>query len=399
MKLEFLDYDSIFEEAKIITNHEAVDSKTKKFNQDGIFSELIFGKLDNDGIQYSCDCGKYIGKFYNNKECDVCNTRVNFIQPMVKKLGWIDLRPNFVINPIFYHFISKIVRKVFLNGIIQYDKKFSRDGIIKDNENEKNPYANIGLFEFREKFWEIIDYFYEKSKNKQKHKFYNRLVENFDIIFIDKIPVFSTILRPAIMMKENLVFDEINNVYNNIINSNNQIKDSAKSEQTDLNILPILANIQSMVNELFDKVIENIKGKTGFIRNNIMGNRVNYSARNVITPLRAGHSLDSIILPYLTFLELYKFQIINLLSTMENINPIEANQIWSEATLKFNEKIYKIMRDLIEKTKGGVKILFNRNPTINYGSIMQLQVIDVKKDYNDLTASISNNILKPLGGD
>jgi len=39
------------------------------------------------------------------------------------------------------------------------------------------------------------------------------------------------------------------------------------------------------------------------------------------------------------------------------------------------------------------------NPTIAYGSILQLKIVDIKKDYDDLTASINNNILDPLGAD
>jgi len=39
------------------------------------------------------------------------------------------------------------------------------------------------------------------------------------------------------------------------------------------------------------------------------------------------------------------------------------------------------------------------NPTLNYGSIVCLKVIDIKKDYDDLTMSISNNILGMLAGD
>ena len=39
------------------------------------------------------------------------------------------------------------------------------------------------------------------------------------------------------------------------------------------------------------------------------------------------------------------------------------------------------------------------NPSISYGSILCLTIRDVKMDYEDLTLSISNNILPPLNGD
>ena len=39
------------------------------------------------------------------------------------------------------------------------------------------------------------------------------------------------------------------------------------------------------------------------------------------------------------------------------------------------------------------------NPSINIGSIMQMRIRNVKKDINDLTLSMSNNILSPFGAD
>jgi len=104
-------------------------------------------------------------------------------------------------------------------------------------------------------------------------------------------------------------------------------------------------------------------------------------------------------MPYLTFLELYKFQIINILHSVDNLNYNEALQRFNQATLKFDEYIYSIMNELIEKTEGGLQILLNRNPSINYGSILTLRIRAVKKCYDDFTLSLSNLLLHFLSGD
>ena len=104
-------------------------------------------------------------------------------------------------------------------------------------------------------------------------------------------------------------------------------------------------------------------------------------------------------MPYLTFLELYKFQIINIIQKADGINYNEALGIFNRAAMQFDDWVYLIMKEMVVKTKGGMMILLNRNPTINHGSIMLLRISDVKKAYNDVTISISNNILAPLGGD
>jgi len=70
--------------------------------------------------------------------------------------------------------------------------------------------------------------------------------------------------------------------------------------------------------------------------------------------------MNEVLLPYLTFLELYKFQIINLISIVYNKNEADSIKMWNEATINFNRNVYKIMQEIIKKTKGGVKILLNR---------------------------------------
>jgi hypothetical protein len=55
------------------------------------------------------------------------------------------------------------------------------------------------------------------------------------------------------------------------------------------------------------------------------------------------------------------------------------------------------MADIIKSDNIGIVI--NRNPTIAVGSMLYLKIKEIKKDINDLTASISNLILTPLNGD
>lgn len=104
-------------------------------------------------------------------------------------------------------------------------------------------------------------------------------------------------------------------------------------------------------------------------------------------------------MPYKTFLELYKFPLLNIASRAEGITFNEANKLYNESTTKFNPKMYRYMQELLNKSKGGVNIILNRNPTINIGSMMLLKIGEVKSDINDLTLSISNNILSSLNAD
>jgi len=96
-------------------------------------------------------------------------------------------------------------------------------------------------------------------------------------------------------------------------------------------------------------------------------------------------------------LELYKFEVISILKTTENISLKEAEKEWYKASLKYDDKVWKIMKKMVNDNEVGV--LLNRNPTINYGSILYLKVADVKKDFSDVTMSLHNSVLTVLAGD
>ena len=86
---------------------------------------------------------------------------------------------------------------------------------------------------------------------------------------------------------------------------------------------------------------------------------VNNSARNVIVPSKYLRP-NEIELGYTTFLELYKLEIISILTTIHGIPHSRAWSMWEEAKINFDEQIYKIMTFMLKKYKICCEI--NRNP-------------------------------------
>jgi DNA-directed RNA polymerase beta' subunit len=378
-----------------------------------LFSRTIFGDIDSKE-EYSCDCGALQGKFYEGSECQKCNTPVTFVGLNINKFGWIDLSLSkyneegnlieqgngcHLIEYIPYAQLEKIIGRENLRNIIQIRNTISITGEFVEDELEEirnsDPackYYYIGIEGFYNKYNEILDYYYELEggKNKDLYEF----LKNKDEIFTDKIPVISVILRPAMRTADGLKLDDINIKYQNILKNLEILKD--------VNTIQIIRDsaieqIQAEFMMLSEEILDAIKSKSGIIRNQICGTRINFSARNIISPAVAGYKIDEIVLPYLTFLELYKFEIINVIRTTENISLKAAEKIWYNATMKYNERVYLIMKKMISDNEVGV--LLNRNPTISYGSILYLRVANIKKDLNDLTMSIHNNILTCLAGD
>ena len=180
-------------------------------------------------------------------------------------------------------------------------------------------------------------------------------MKNREEIFTDKIPVVSIILRPAMRTADGLKLDDINIKYQNILKNLEILQD--------VNMIKIIRDstieqIQAEFMLLSEEVLDAIKSKSGLIRNQICGTRINFSARNIISPASAGYKIDEIVLPYLTFLELYKFEIINIIKTTEGITLKQAEKVWFDATLGFSEKIWKIMKKMI--TDNEVGVLLNR---------------------------------------
>jgi DNA-directed RNA polymerase beta' subunit len=397
MRLNLLNIDEMFDPSALVTSHEGV-LKNNKLNPEGIYSERIFGRLDQESVQYSCGCGQTRGHFNVDEECSQCKTKVVSTEPTISKMGWIDIGPYPIINPNFYRLLARLAPKA-LPKMVSFEAKLSRDGEIE--ESEMGPYDNIGLVEFHERFEECLEYLTSESKLsvQQREELIDLVTVNRDKVFITKIPIFTPALRPAIMINDAFVTDELNNFLGQIVHTSNQIKEASDEELTQMFLLPLLSCLQDLANQLFEGVINKVKGKSGFIRNNVMSNRLNFSCRCVITPLPSGYELDDIVLPYLAFMELYRFHLINVIGRLKGCSIGEADHIWNRALVKSDPFMIRVINELVKKTNGGLRVLLNRNPTISFGSILLLRIAGIKDDYNDYTASIHNLTLKPLGGD
>ena len=412
--------DNIVDDPDIFTretlNLETSDGhqEQKRFSDRGIFSKRIFGDMDSLE-EYSCDCGKMTGKFYENCMCDKCGTTVQFVGMSIDRYGWIDCSlatyKNGVAettNPLGFHlikyvsymFLEKLIGKDKLREIIHVTDKITISGNIDTSETEErrkmspaDKYYGIGIEEFYKNYNEILNYFYEVIGNKKETEIYESLKDR-DTVFTDKIPVLSIVLRPAMRTADGLKLDEINIYYQAILKNIKLMK-----APTSIKLIndALIEDIQSQYFMLSEKIIDAIKSKEGLIRNQICGTRINFSARNIISPGSKDLKMDEIEVPYQTFLELYKFEIIKILSDIGGKSLKEAEQEWFEATLNFDEKVWMIMTKIVKENEVGC--LLNRNPTIAVGSILYVKIKEIKHDFADSTMSVSNLVLSLLGGD
>jgi hypothetical protein len=109
--------------------------------------------------------------------------------------------------------------------------------------------------------------------------------------------------------------------------------------------------------------------------------------------------MTTVKIPYLTFCEFYKFHIMNIYKKIYRITVNELQDRWYTLVMTQDLSIMHIIDILIRRTKGGLRLLVNRNPTIALGSIQVVSVSGIIEDITDLTVSMPLTILKIFGAD
>ncbi len=235
----------------------------------------------------------------------------------------------------------------------------------------------------------------EGAKGQRKKKLMKRLkmlegMQNAGIdpgsMCVSILPVIPPDLRPMVQLTGGrFATSDMNDLYRRVINRNNRLK-----KLMDLNAPEVIRrNEQRMLQEAVDALIDNsaarsgravsatggrrrlkslsdqLKGKQGRFRQNLLGKRVDYSGRSVIV---AGPELkiDECGLPKLMALELFKPFVIGWLMEHEYAHNIKSATRLIEA----NESvIWDALDDVIQ----GKYVLLNRAPTLHRLSILSFK--------------------------
>ena len=209
-------YDCVNGRGFLINDTPFSDIDKSIRNMDGPRSPR-FGTTYNDPNEfmdrYRCQCGKYIGATFEGEVCPECGTTIEYTDVDILYTGWINLYPYKIINPLMYHRMQSALSKKNLENIISNENIITSAGIIRNHtdvlEVKKSllTYHNIGLKEFYDNYEEIMLYY--KSKRKQKADLIDSLIEDKDIVWTSKIPVYSTVLRPQGVTTESYYFSSI----------------------------------------------------------------------------------------------------------------------------------------------------------------------------------------------
>ena len=371
----------------------------KKKNMYGPRSPL-FGTTYGDEQEFmdrtQCKCGAVKGKEFEGEICEVCGTPVEERGTDIKYTGWIPLGEHAIVAPAYYRLLQKAIGKSVFNDIITINNKVDLNGrtkrIQRVESGQSKPlskWSGVGIDGFQLQYMDILSYF--KSKRKNHQKLIDQLIDERESVFVHHIPVYSTALRQQSITGNTFYYGGIDKFINTIVNLSLDLK---RAEEIEIPVY--LERIQNKVNNLWDTIFADINGKDGWIRDHILGGPINYTSRNVIIPDHTLHT-DEVDLSYHTFLNLFYEKIIGYLVKSEGISMSDAKYQLKMASINFDPKIYEVM-SYLNKSEN-LMLLINRNPTLNYYSLLRLKIRRIIPDINSYVMALPHSILQGLNAD
>ena len=390
---------------------ETINYRTYRPEKDGLFCERIFGPEKD----WECACGKYRGMKYKGMICDRCGVKVTHSRVRRKRMGHIELAAPVVHIWFFKAMPSRLGNLLAMKTSSLEKVIYFQDYVVIDpGTTELEPQQLLTEEEYRaaraqygdgsfeadmgaeavRKLLNKLDLVelssqlrvdLEETGSKQKKKdLINRLkiVESIrdsdnrpEWMVLDVIPVIPPDLRPLVLLDSgNFATSDLNDLYRRIINRNNRLRKLVDLNAPEVIIRNEKRMLQQSVDALFDNnrckrpvlgssnrplksLTDMIKGKQGRFRENLLGKRVDYSARSVIV-VGPRLKLHQCGLPKKIALELYQPFIIRRLKELGHADTIKSAKKMLE---RKDEEVW----DILEQVITNHPVLLNRAPTLH----------------------------------
>ena len=221
--------------------------------------------------RYRCQCGEFKGRMFEGETCPLCGTKVEFKDTNIKMTGWIDFgEHNYIVSPYYFQVLQSAIGKNVLPDIVYARYKVTKNGIrekIKEEDLESkpsSPFYGIGVDEFLIHYEEILNYF--KNIRKNKAHTIDMLLKEKDAVFVSKMPIITTKLRPSSSTTDTYYYHTVDKIVNTMITLNNSLQDCSDIERD-----YILQRLQKKANGIWDQLFNTLNGKEGWIRGSLLG--------------------------------------------------------------------------------------------------------------------------------
>ena len=397
---------------------ETINYRTFKPERDGLFCAKIFGPIKD----YECLCGKYKRLKHRGVICEKCGVEVTQTKVRRERMGHIDLAAPCAhiwflkslpsrLGLVLDMTLRDIERVLYFEAYVVTDpgmtplKKFS---IMSEDDYDKNVMEYGDEFQAKmgaEGIKELLENMDIESEIERlrgdltgsevkvkKNAKRLKVLEAFkksgikpEWMIMEVLPVLPPDLRPLVPLDGGrFATSDLNDLYRRVINRNSRLRRLLELKAPEI----IARNEKRMLQESVDSLLDNgrrgkamtgankralksladmIKGKSGRFRQNLLGKRVDYSGRSVITvgPTLKLHQCG---LPKLMALELFKPFIFARLEAMGIATTIKAAK-------KEVENNNPIVWDILEEVIKEHPVLLNRAPTLHRLGIQAFEPI------------------------
>ncbi len=389
---------------------ETINYRTFKPERDGLFCAAIFGPIKD----YECLCGKYKRMKHRGVVCEKCGTEVTLAKVRRERMGHIDLA-----SPVAHIWFLKslpsriglmldmtlrdIERVLYFEafvvtepGLTPLEKRqlLTEEQYLQARQEYGDDFdaamgaeavydllRTIDLQSEMTRLREEIASTGSETKLKRLTKRI-KLIEAFlesgnrpEWMVMTVLPVLPPDLRPLVPLDGGrFATSDLNDLYRRVINRNNRLRRLLELNAPDI----IVRNEKRMLQESVDALMDNgrrgraitgtnkrplksladmIKGKQGRFRQNLLGKRVDYSGRSVITvgPYLKLHQCG---LPKKMALELFKPFVFAKLQRRGLATTIKAAK-------KLVEREEGEVWDILEEVIREHPVLLNRAPTLH----------------------------------
>ncbi|MCP4109187.1 MAG: DNA-directed RNA polymerase subunit beta' [Desulfobacteraceae bacterium] len=393
-----------------IRKPETINYRTFKPERDGLFCAKIFGPTKD----YECNCGKYKRMKHRGVICEKCGVEVIQSRVRRERMGHIDLAAPVAhiwflkslpskIGNLLDLTLKSMEKILYFDSYIVLDPKdtplkpcqlLSEDKYREALELYGTKFeAGIGAGAVKVLLERLgLDEIYTQLRSeiratnsvakRQKLSKRLRITDAFKRSGVDPswmvmnvIPVLPPDLRPLVPLEGGrFATSDLNDLYRRVINRNNRLKRLMDLHAPDIIVRNEKRMLQESVDVLFDngrhgRVItgtnkrplkslsDTLKGKQGRFRQNLLGKRVDYSGRTVITT-GPNLRLHQCGLPKKMALELFKPFVYYRLEHKGVVSTVKSAR-------KMVERETPEVWDTLEEVVKEYPVLLNRAPTLH----------------------------------
>jgi DNA-directed RNA polymerase subunit beta' len=390
---------------------ETINYRTFKPERDGLFCAKIFGPVKD----YECLCGRYKRMKHRGVVCEKCGVEVIKSKVRRERMGHITLATPVAhiwflkslpsrIGNVLDLTLKELERILYFESWIVLDPKntpLRKKELLSDEEynDYREQYgadafqAGIGAEAVRRLLEEVnLDVMdvelREELKTASSDTKRKKVIKRLKVIealrksgnrpewmILTVLPVIPPDLRPLVPLDGGrFATSDLNDLYRRVINRNNRLKRLQELNAPEIIIRNEKRMLQEAVDVLFDNgrrgraitgtnkrplksLSDMIKGKQGRFRQNLLGKRVDYSGRSVIT-VGPDLRLHQCGLPKKMALELFKPFVYNRLQEKGYVTTVKSAK-------KMVERETAEVWDALDEVVREYPVMLNRAPTLH----------------------------------